>query len=121
MTRFDLTLGTLVLCASALTACDGGGEYVKHMEEFAEKTCACKDAECTTKVAKEQADWLTANADKAAKLSSDDAEKVGAAGTKMAECATKIATEAAGAAMPYRVRRDSRAAARAGAGQRWWC
>lgn len=83
-----------------LVACDGGGEYVKKMEEFAEQACACKDAECTTKVAKEQADWLSANAEKAAKLSSDDAEKVTAAGTKMAECSTKIATEAAAAAMP---------------------
>ena len=95
MTRFDITLKSLVLCASALTACDGGGEYVKKMEEFADKACACKDAECTTTIAKEQADWLSANADKASKLSSDDAEKVGAAGTKMAECVTKIATSAA--------------------------
>lgn len=98
MIRFDRTLGTLVLCAAALTACDGGGEYVKKMEEFADKTCACKDADCTVKVTKEQADWLAANAEKATKLSSGDAEKVTAAATKMTECATKIATEAAGAA-----------------------
>ena len=84
-----------------LVACDGGGgEYVKKMEEFADQACACKDSECTTKVAKDQADWLSANAEKAAKLSSDDAEKVTAAGTKMAECVTKIATDAATAAMP---------------------
>lgn len=88
-------------CTFTLTACDSGGaEYVKKMEEFAEQACACKDAECTTKVAKEQADWLSANAEKAAKLEAEDAEKVTAAGTKMAECTTKIATEAATAAMP---------------------
>lgn len=88
-------------CSFSLAACDsGGGEYVKKMEEFAEQACACKDAECTTKVAKEQADWLSANAEKAAKLSPDDAGKVTAAGTKLAECTTKIATEAAGAAAP---------------------
>jgi hypothetical protein len=100
MTRSNFILGAIVLCASTLAACDGGGEYVKHMEEFADKTCACKDVECTTKVAKEQSDWLAAHAEDAAKLSSDDAEKVGAAATKMGECATKIATEAAGVAAP---------------------
>ncbi len=88
-------------CSFSLAACDsGGGEYVKKMEEFAEQACACKDADCTVKVAKDQADWLSANAEKAAKLSADDAEKVTAAGTKLAECTTKIATEAAGAAAP---------------------
>jgi hypothetical protein len=66
------------------------------MEEFADKSCACKDVDCTTKVSKEQADWLTANAEKASKLSADDAEKVAAAGTKMADCITKQASSAAG-------------------------
>jgi len=83
-------------CSFALSACDsGGGEYVKKMEEFAEKACACEDAECTTKVAQEQADWLSANAEKASKLEAEDAEKVTAASTKLAECTTKIATKAA--------------------------
>ncbi|MCR9166229.1 MAG: hypothetical protein ACE37F_31920 [Nannocystaceae bacterium] len=86
-------------CSFSLTACDsGGGEYVKAMEGFAEQACACKDAECTTKVAKEQADWLAANAEKAAKLSPEDAQKVTAATTKLTECTVKITTEAAGAA-----------------------
>jgi hypothetical protein len=91
-----LTMG-LLFGAAALIACDSGGaEYVKKMEEFATKACECKDTECTTKVSKEQADWLTANTDKASKLSADDAEKVAAAGTKMADCITKQATAAAG-------------------------
>jgi hypothetical protein len=91
-----LTMG-LLFGAAALIACDSGGaEYVKKMEEFAEKSCACKDVDCTTKVSKEQADWLTANTEKASKLSADDAEKVAAAGTKMADCITKQATAAAG-------------------------
>lgn len=90
-----LTLG--ILFFAGLFACDsGGGEYVKQMESFAEKTCACDNAECVTKVSKENADWLAKNAETAAKLDADDAEKVTAAGTKMAECATKIATKAAG-------------------------
>ncbi len=101
MTHARLTLGAFFVSLFALTACDSGGaEYVKKMDEFAEQGCACKDAECTTKVAKAQADWLSANAEKAAKLEAEDAEKVTAAGTKMAECTTKIATEAAAAAMP---------------------
>jgi hypothetical protein len=91
-------LGLLSL-ATLAAACDSGGaEYVKAMDGFAEKACACKDAECITTVSKEQADWLTKNAETAAKLEAEDAEKITAAGTKMAECATKIATEAAGAA-----------------------
>lgn len=76
-----------------LLACDsGGGEYVKKMEEFAEKACACKDAACATKVSQEQADWLTKNAQTAAKLDAKDVEKIGAATTKMTGCVTKVAT-----------------------------
>lgn len=96
MKAAKLTIG-LLFGAAALIACDSGGaEYVKKMEEFAEKACACKDTDCSTKVSKEQADWLTANTEKASKLSADDAEKIGAAGTKMADCITKQATAAAG-------------------------
>ncbi len=74
-------------------ACDsGGGEYVKKMDEFSTQACACKDAACATKVSQEQADWLSKNAQLAAKLDAKDAEKVGAATTKMAGCITKIAT-----------------------------
>jgi hypothetical protein len=79
--------------ALPLFACDsGGGEYVKKTEEFATQACACKDAACATKVSQEQADWLSKNAQLAAKLDAKDAEKVGAATTKMAECVTKVAT-----------------------------
>ena len=86
----------LALFALPLVACDSGGaEYVKKMEEFSEQACACKDAECTTKVAKDQADWLTKNTEQASKIKPEDAEKISAAGTKMAECVTKIATGAA--------------------------
>jgi hypothetical protein len=86
----------LTLAAAALLpllACDsGGGEYVKKMEEFADAACACKDSACITKVSQEQADWLQKNAATAAKLDAKDAEKIGAATTKMGECVTKIAT-----------------------------
>jgi len=100
MNHIKLTLGAL-LATFALSACDSGGaEYAKKMGEFADQACACKDAECTTKVAKEQADWLGANAEKASKLSSEDAEAVTTASSKLAECTTKIMTEAATAAMP---------------------
>lgn len=100
MKHVKLTLGAL-LATFALSACDSGGaEYAKKVGEFADKACACKDSDCTTKVAKEQADWLTANAEKASKLSSEDAEAVTASSTKLAECTTKIITEAATAAMP---------------------
>lgn len=101
MTDAKLPLGALLASLFALTACDSGGaEYAKQMDTFAEKACACKDVECTTKLAKEQADWLAANAEKASKLGADDAEAVTKAGTKLAACTTKIATEAATAAMP---------------------
>jgi hypothetical protein len=62
------------------------------MEEFADKACACKDAACATKVAQEQADWLGRNTQLAAKLDAKDAEKIGAATTKMTDCVTKVAT-----------------------------
>ena len=80
------------LSLSLLASACGGGEYVKKAEEFAEKACACKDAACATDVTKEQATWLSENAETAAKLSSGDAEKVAAATTKMTECVTKLAT-----------------------------
>lgn len=86
----------LFFCGT-LGACDsGGGEYVKGIEDFAEKACACKDADCVTKVSQESADWLSKNAEKAAKLDAGDAEKVGAATKKMTDCVTKIATAGAG-------------------------
>jgi len=87
-----LVHSVLLAAISLSTLACGGGEYVKKMEEFATSACACKDTACVTKVSQEQADWLSKNADKAAKLSSGDAEKVAASGTKMAECVTKIAT-----------------------------
>lgn len=88
----DRILTTLCLVASLpLLACDsGGGEYVKKMEEFAGQACACKDAACVSKVSQEQADWLSKNAATAAKLDAKDAEKIGAATTKMTECMTKV-------------------------------
>ncbi|MEM6996648.1 MAG: hypothetical protein AAF721_39455 [Myxococcota bacterium] len=87
------------LIALPTFACDSGGaEYVKKVEEFTEKACACKDIDCTTKVAKEQADWITKNAETASKLKPEDAEKITAAATKMGECVTKIGTDAAAAA-----------------------
>lgn len=83
----------LAAIASTTLGCDSAGaDYVKKMEEFAEKSCACKDAACATKLAQEQADWLSKNAQTASKLSAKDAEKIGAATTKMSECVTKIAT-----------------------------
>jgi hypothetical protein len=87
-------LAFLLLAATLPSlACDsGGGEYVKKMEEFADKACACKDAACATKVAQEQADWLGRNTQLAAKLDAKDAEKIGAATTKMTDCVTKVAT-----------------------------
>ncbi len=89
-------------------ACDNAGaEYVKKMEEFSEKACACKDTDCATKVTTEQADWLSKNAETAAKLKPEDAEKITAATTKMGECVTKLATGAAA---------DAAAAAGAGGG-----
>ncbi|MBV1860131.1 MAG: hypothetical protein KUG77_17085 [Nannocystaceae bacterium] len=100
MNSIKLTLGAL-LATFALSACDSGGaEYAKKMGEFTDQSCACKDTDCIAKVAKAQADWLTANAEKASKLSSEDAEAVTAAGTKLAECTTKIMTEAATVAIP---------------------
>ena len=100
MKHTKLPLGAL-LATFALSGCDSGGaEYAKKMGEFADQACACKDSDCTTKIAKEQADWLAANAEKASKLSSDDAEAVTAAGTKLAECTTKVLTDAATAAIP---------------------
>jgi hypothetical protein len=84
---------TLLALALPLVACDSGGaEYVKKMEEFAEKACACKDAACATKVTQEQADWLSKNAETAAKLDTDDGEKITAAATKMTDCVTKAAS-----------------------------
>ena len=93
-----LTMG-LLLGAAAFIACDsGGGEYVKKAEEFSKKACECKDIKCTQKVSEEQTAWLSKNAESAGKLSTDDAEKVAAAGTKMADCISKLATKEAGAA-----------------------
>ena len=89
-----LALGLLLIPSFA---CDSAGaEYVKKMEEFSEKACACKDTDCATKVTTEQADWLSKNDEAAAKLEADDAEKITAATSKMTECVTKLATAGAG-------------------------
>lgn len=83
----------LAAIAMPTLACDsGGGEYVKKTEELAEKACACKDADCATKVTQELGDWTTKNSDKVSKIDAKDAEKISAATTKMTGCVTKIAT-----------------------------
>ncbi|MCA9618157.1 MAG: hypothetical protein KC731_04025 [Myxococcales bacterium] len=76
-------------------------------EAYEKDTCACKDADCLKKAA----DTYKAATDKLAgeKLtpSEEQAEKIGAASTKAAECATALTTKmatdaaaAAGAAVP---------------------
>lgn len=80
---------------------DGGG-YTAAMDDFATKMCACKDKACADGVSTDMAKWSTEYASKpgAAKVSADDGAKVAAAGQKLADCMTKIATDSAMAAVP---------------------
>ena len=62
---------------------------VQAQEDFANKTCACKDIACIKGVQKEQEDWVAKNG-QGGVGSESDGEKVNAANKKMTDCANKI-------------------------------
>jgi hypothetical protein len=76
-----------------LPACKGG-EIVAKTKEFADKTCACKDMDCVTKVQKEMAEWAEKNKD--AQGTESQAKEIAEHGKRMAECVGKLAGGAAG-------------------------
>ena len=76
----------------ALVSCKGS-EMVKAQEDFAVKTCACKDVACIKGVQQEQDTWVTKNGQSGVG-SESDGEKIAAANKKMTDCADKIISAA---------------------------
>jgi phage shock protein A len=70
-------LGTLFICGCS-------SEANKKLDEFADRACACKDAECAKKVEEDFTKWLSSNTD--AKGDEDKAKKSAA---RMATCIAK--------------------------------
>lgn len=65
----------------SLATATGCSDASKEIEKFADRACACKDAECATKVAEEFAAWAKKNKD-----ASGDEEKAAKAAERMATC-----------------------------------
>ena len=84
MTSF-LLAGTL-----ALAACGGKGggdsDAIKAYKAIVKAMCACTDAECATKVDKDEQDWRMANYKG---LSDGDKEKMSKAREDLLKCRTK--------------------------------
>ena len=89
MTTIKLA-GLLSITAVLFLAGCGKNKSVLAMEEFAEKTCACKDAKCLADLSKDQAAMTKATQENPP-TSEGDAKAYAAASTKMVECQTKIA------------------------------
>lgn len=89
MTKLQMILGgSAVVAVFALTGC-GKNKAVAFAEEYAEKMCACKDADCAKKVGEDMA--KKADEIKDAKGSEADAKLVEEAMKKGMECSMKIA------------------------------
>lgn len=92
--RFVVVLAGLGFMS--LTACGGGNSPVKAMNEAADKICKCEDMACSMKVVEEMAKLGESMKDY--KPTEDDMKAMGEVQKKIADCQTKLATKAAGAA-----------------------
>jgi hypothetical protein len=85
----QLTLKNLLavgLLTFGLAAC--GSKEANQMEEFADKMCACKDADCAEKLFEEVKKIDSANEGK--KVSASAAEKYAKAGERLSKCYADI-------------------------------
>jgi hypothetical protein len=94
MTRTKLFFGTMILATVALAGC-GKNKLVKATEDYADKTCACKDMDCVKK--ETDAYGKVVDESKDSRGSDDDVKAIEAAGKKASDCITKLATAGAGA------------------------
>ncbi len=93
----NLFIGGALTAAMFLGGCGKADEAVKELEALKTKACACKDAECASKVQEDFGKW--AEKHKSTKGSSDQAAKIGKISEGMMECMTK-AMGAGGGAEP---------------------
>ena len=88
MTKLQMILGgSAVVAVFALTGC-GKNKAVAFAEEYSEKMCACKDADCAKKVGEDMA--KKADEIKDVKGSESDAKLVEEAMKKGMDCSMKI-------------------------------
>lgn len=96
----NLLTGMALLGLLATVGCQKDAQpLVDAAEAYAKDSCACKDTACITKASKTYADATKKLAGENLVPSKEQSEKITAASTKAAGCATKMATDAAGAAM----------------------
>ncbi len=94
MTKLQGILGgSAVLAVLALAGCSKN-KAVVFAEEYADKTCACKDADCVKRVSEEMG--KKAGEMKDARGSADDAKLVESAMKRGVDCAAKLAATGAG-------------------------
>jgi hypothetical protein len=93
MTRTKLFFGSMIFALVALAGC-GKNKLVKATEDYADKTCACKDMDCVKK--ETEAYSKVVDESKDSRGSDDDVKAIEAAGKKASDCVTKIATAGAG-------------------------
>ncbi len=88
MTKLQMILGgSAVVAVFALVGC-GKNKAVAATEEYAEKVCACKDADCLKK--ENEAFTKKAEELKDAKGSDADMKAIEEAGKKVVDCTMKI-------------------------------
>ena len=93
---------TLLISLFALGCGKDAKPLVDAAEAYAKDSCACKDAACLTKAAKDYADATKKLTGEKLTPSEDQVKKITDASKKAVECTTKLttkfATDAAGAA-----------------------
>ena len=98
-----LLTATMIFSLLGLAACGKDAKpLVDAAEKYATDICACKDAACLTKAAKDYGDATKKLAGEKLEPSEEQAKKISEATKKAVKCntdlATKFATDAAGAA-----------------------
>jgi hypothetical protein len=88
--RIAITLlaATLAVGSTACKKKSGGGEAVAKLNEFTEKMCACKNADCAKQVSDDFAKWGASQpkGDKPAEVSPDEAKAMADATKKYSDC-----------------------------------
>ncbi|MBW2455723.1 MAG: hypothetical protein JRI68_14495 [Deltaproteobacteria bacterium] len=99
-----LLTATLLISFVAIGCGKDAQPLVDAAETYAKDSCACKDAACLTKAAKEYADATKKLTGEKLVPSEEQAEKMTEAAEKAVECntklTTKMATDAAAGAVP---------------------
>ena len=112
--------GTLAFWTLACGMLGDGAAALQKQEAFADRTCACADAACLTRVQKEKARWMADHPEDLAAAAVEDSERLQAAVDRSAACIERIGgaqvegVTGAGSPKPGSGRGNSRSGARRG-------